>query len=750
MLLGGLAVAAFFAWPRVARRMGRPAPAWDAAGLDFRERLERLNAVNPRTAAVPERMAARIQQLDDAGKAAEARRLRISFSLKLIRAGDFARANKQLERVLEDLEGEAPQVASERRRVRKLLIGSYLRQGELENCIANHNQDSCLFPLAGGGLHSAERGSRGAITHLLAALEEDPEDLAARWLLNLAYMTLGGWPQGVPAPFRLAPELFTSEYDLPRYYDVAPAVGAAVNGISGGVATEDFDLDGDLDIVASSMEVTDPLRYLENTGGAFVDRTDAAGLGDEWGGLNVVHADYDNDGYADVLVLRGAWMGEWGSYPNSLLRNTGGRGFENVTEQAGVLGYHPTQNAAWGDLNLDGWLDLFVGNESTPGNPHPSELFVASGDGTFRESIEASGIAVHGFVKGSAFGDVDNDGRADLFVSRKGAPSSLYRNEAAAEGGWRFRDVTAELGMGEFEAFPCWFFDYDNDGWTDLFVAGNAAASPDESEDHIGDILGIRLGRDVQRDGYPRLFRNLEGRAMSEVGAELGLRREVMIMGSNFGDLDNDGWLDVYLGTGNPDFRAVMPNRMFRNAEGRAFQDVTTSGGFGHVQKGHGIAFADLDNDGDQDVYAVMGGWFASDDFPNALFENPGNANRWVTLRLSGATSNRSAIGARVRVDVETPRGRRSIHRTVGTGGSFGSASLQQEIGLGDALRVERIEVHWPASDRTQTFEEVALDGVYAIREDGGLEPLDVTPQPFRSGGEHAGHDHAGHGAHGG
>jgi hypothetical protein len=102
------------------------------------------------------------------------------------------------------------------------------------------------------------------------------------------------------------------------------------------------------------------------------------------------------------------------------------------------------------------------------------------------------------------------------------------------------------------------------------------------------------------------------------------LDRVLHAMGSGFGDLDNDGWLDFYLGTGDPDLLTLIPNRMFRNAGGTHFQDVTTSGGFGHLQKGHGVSFADLDNDGDQDVHEDLGGAVTGDVYPNVLFENPG------------------------------------------------------------------------------------------------------------------------------
>src|SRR5690606_16860929 len=141
------------------------------------------------------------------------------------------------------------------------------------------------------------------------------------------------------------------------------------------------------------------------------------------------------------------------------------------------------------------------------------------------------------------------------------------------------------------------------------------------------------------------------------------------------------------------DLRTLIPNRMFRNAEGRFFQDVTTATGTGHIQKGHGIAFADMDDDGCQDVYVALGGALTGDFARNALFHNPGNSNKWIKLKLTGVTANRAAIGARIKVTVRTPGGKREIHRVVSSGGSFGSNPLRQEIGLANATAIESVDI---------------------------------------------------------
>jgi hypothetical protein len=168
-----------------------------------------------------------------------------------------------------------------------------------------------------------------------------------------------------------------------------------------------------------------------------------------------------------------------------------------------------------------------------------------------------------------------------------------------------------------------------------------------------------------------------------------------------------------------------MPNRMFRNAGGSLFQDVTTSGGFGHLQKGHGVAFGDLDNDGDQDIYEVIGGWFTGDIYQSVLFENPGHGNHWITVVLEGVRSNRMAIGARVKFQVATPGGTRQVHQLVSSGGSFGDSSFQLETGLGDATALEAIEITWPATGKTQKFRNVPLDQFVRIRE-GDSAPTSV------------------------
>jgi hypothetical protein len=620
-------------------------------------------------------------------------------------------------------------------RVRQQLAVAYLRLGEQENCLLNHAAAVCMFPLDESAVHTRRRGSEAAVAIFSEFLERNPDDLPTRWLLNIGYMTLGQYPSGVPQRWLIPPESFASDYDIKPFRDVAPLLGLATLGLSGGSVMEDLDGDGYLDLMVSSSGVRDQLRFFRNNGdGTFTERTYEAGLEGLLGGLNLVHADYDNDGHPDVLVLRGGWWGRGGRHPNSLLRNNGDGTFSDVTEAAGLLSFRPTQTAAWGDFDNDGFLDLYIGNESSPGEMHPAELYRNNGDGTFTNVTRQAGVGFIGYVKGVAWGDYNNDGLLDLYVSNFNGDNALYRNDGPdAEGRWRFTDVAGQAGVAEpFHSFPVWFFDYDNDGWQDLLVLPYDRGILSGSSQALGAAAAEYLGRPARVE-MPRLYRNNRDGTFRDVTREARLDRVMYAMGSNVGDLDNDGYLDFYVGTGAPDFRTLYPNRMFRNAEGRFFQDVTTSGRFGHLQKGHGVSFGDLDNDGDQDIYAVIGGAYEGDAFQNVLFENPGHGNRWISLRLEGVASNRSAIGARLKLTVETAAGPRDIHATVGTGGSFGSSSLRQEIGLGQARRLSRVEIFWPATGKTQVFEDVPMDRFYAVREDApALAPLQLRTFGFR------------------
>ena len=370
-----------------------------------------------------------------------------------------------------------------------------MRQGEIDNCLVMTNSDRCLFPLREGGRHHDLAGAAAAFATFTALADREPANLEARWLLNLAAMLLGRHPEGVPARHRLSPDLFRSKMAAPRFTDVARAAGVGTNSTAGGTVVDDFDGDGRLDIVLTSVDYCAPARLYRNRGdGTFEDRTEAAGLSAQIGGLNASHADYDNDGDLDLFIHRGGWEI---AMRNSLLRNDGGR-FTDVTQAAGLAnGVFATHSAAWADYDNDGWVDLYVGHELAP-----SRLYRNRGDGTFEDVSARAGVAGNAFTKGVAWGDYDNDGFPDLYASNMFGDNFLYRNR----GDGTFEEIAAKLKVQEpFASFPTWWFDYDNDGWLDLFVV----AYPNSVEEFVKHYLGqpplaetLQLYRNDGRGGF--------------------------------------------------------------------------------------------------------------------------------------------------------------------------------------------------------------------------------------------------------
>jgi hypothetical protein len=365
----------------------------------------------------------------------------------------------------------------------------------------------------------------------------------------------------------------------------------------------------------------------------------------------------------------------------------------------------------WADVDNDGRVDLFVGNESSA-----SQLFRNKGDGTFEDIAPSAGVGRKAFTKGVAAADYDNDGDVDFYVSNLGGGNFLYRNN----GDRTFSDVALDAGVpGADLGFPTWFFDYDNDGWDDLLVSSYYLSIGETGRRYLG------LPRNANT---MKLYRNLGNGRFADVTAQVGLDKAYMPMGSNFGDIDNDGYLDIFLGGGSPSYGALAGTVLLHNKAGQAFVDVTASSGTGELHKGHGVAFADLDNDGDQEIAFRVGGATPGDAHAFRLFDNPGAGGDWLGLRLVGARSNRAALGARITVTVRTGGTARTVHRTVTSGGSFGASPLQQHVGLGPAAGAVDVDVLWPASGTRQHFAGVAKNQVLEIRENAGT--VRTLPRP--------------------
>lgn len=611
-----------------------------------------------------------------------------------------------------------------------------LRLAERQNCVNNHTTESCLIPIVNSGVHRLKAGSRRAIEVYTGILARIPNDYEARYLLNMAYMTIGEYPDKVPAEF-LIPNLDKdmSGVSVKPFVDVAPDLGLNKKNKAGGVIVEDFNNDGYLDIITSDWGLDGTMHYFKNNANnTFTDVSEKSGLSRFKGGLNIMQTDYNNDGLIDIFVARGAWMPDpFGKQPNSLLRNNGNGTFSDITIDAGLLSFHPTQAAAWRDFNNDGWLDLFIGNETKSlGEMHGCELYINNKNGTFTDIAEEVGCNINTFIKGVTVADYDNDGWQDIFLSTLQETKVLLKNKGIQKNGKVvFEDVTHKAGLGEVFrfTFPTWFWDFDNDGWQDIFICGYQFDGS-LSASYTSDLLGIP---NLASKMY--LFRNKHDGTFEDVSVEAGVNHSIFAMGSNFGDIDNDGYLDMYLGTGNPEYQSLVPNKLYKNIDGKRFADVTISGRVGNLQKGHAVGISDLDNDGDQDIFIEVGGAYTGDAYNNSLYLNPGqNDNRWIKLKLEGKESNRPAIGARIKVTFKENGKTRSVYQDVNSGGSFGSSSLRREIGIGQANMIDEIMITWPRTKKKQVFRNIKPNQFLKITEGSdALEEINLKSLNFDS-----------------
>ncbi|RFZ91796.1 CRTAC1 family protein [Mucilaginibacter conchicola] len=591
---------------------------------------------------------------------------------------------------------------------------AYMRLGERTNCMLNHNGSSCVFPIKDAGVHIIKTGSTKAIETYQNILKSKPDDLESRWLLNIAYMTLGGYPDRVPAQYLIPGLDNTKGANVRPFTDMAADLGLNINGRAGGVIAEDFDNDGYLDLITSGWELNDPMHYFKNNqDGTFTDVTATSGLKGINGGLNIQQTDYDNDGYKDIFVMRGAWNAHgFGDQPSSLLHNNGDGTFTDVTISAGLLFFHPTQAAVWADFNNDGWLDVFIGFESPMGFDQieidESKLFINNHDGTFTDVADKAHCNIVSFIKGVTAADYDNDGWPDIFASTLDGRKFLLKNKGKAGAIPDFEDVSEASGVAANRngTFTTWFFDYNNDGWPDIMAADYRFTT---SLAYYA--AAAALGKPEPGNGNIYLFRNNRNGTFTEVTKQAGLDKVVFSMGANFGDIDNDGYPDMYFGSGNPDFKSLVPNKMFRNVNGERFEDVTISSRTGNLQKGHGVAFADFRNTGIQDIFAEMGGAVIGDSYRSSLYVNPGqNNNNWISLKLEGTIANSAAIGSRIKITFTDNGVKRSVYKDVNSGGSFGSSPLAQEIGVGQAKILDDIEIKWAGSKTVQHFKSVAVN----------------------------------------
>jgi len=487
-----------------------------------------------------------------------------------------------------------------------------------------------------------------------------------------------------------------------------------VESTGAGCAFLDYDGDGDLDLYlvngryhpelshARGRRLAGRLRnalYRNNGDGTFTDATDEAGVGDTGYGMAVVAADYDNDGDTDLFVTN------YGR--DTLYRNEGNGTFTDATESAGVGDTRWTVGASFFDFDRDGLLDLYVGGyllfdpdyryyfaaDAFPGPlSYPGQrdtLYRNLGDGTFEDVTKAAGLASpDGRAMGVAACDIDDDGDDDLYVANDGMENYLYRNL----GGGAFQNVALATGTafgqnGEAtSAMGPEFGDFDADGLIDIFV-------PDM--------------------GYGCLYRNTGKGWFDEKSARLGVAAvlgQYTSWSGNFLDVDNDGWLDIFVVNGDAHHLEPEEDTLLLNRQSAGFEDVSAKTGEALEAKfvGRGSASGDFDNDGDLDLLVLN-----LNDRPRLLRNDAAKSNHWIELRLVGTASNRDAVGARVRL---TAGGHTQLRDVRTSSGYLSQSDPRLHFGLGSSAVVDRIEISWP-SGTVQNLRKIAADRLLTVIE---------------------------------
>ena len=530
-----------------------------------------------------------------------------------------------------------------------------------------------------------------------------------QWLLRVALDRLPGPP---PLPESAIfpvdePKVDAANPPLLAFEDIAPKVGIHHLNGNGTCAWGDIDGDGDLDLIVAGSGTF--IRVYRNDGDRFTDVTEEVGLGHVPSGYSLNLVDYDNDGWLDLFISLNGWSGPM---PDLLFHNERGR-FVNVSKKSGADDPGSGFVSLWGDLDNDGWLDFVVANGVLK-EGSVTQIYRNNRDGTFTNVTKAAGLnepPAYGGI-GIALGDYDKDGRIDILINgHDGAPDRLYHND----GNMRFTEVAKKAGVVQptHNGFVCFFFDYNNDGWPDILTTSLAPW-----EVTVG---GLRKGyapanaRSVHPDAS-RLFRNNGDGTFTDFTFQSKLYYPTGTMGGGVADVDNDGYLDVYLGTGDPQLSRLEPNRFFRNNADGTFADLTRYVGFARPgNKGHGVSFVDIDDDGDLDIFAQLGGHYPGDHTYNAFYRNlKGNRNNWLEVDLRGVKSNRFAVGAQLTVKA----GGLLVYREVKASEGFGATNpYRQHFGLGKHAKIDSLDVRWPSGEK-HSFANLDVNQIISLRED--------------------------------
>jgi FG-GAP-like repeat/FG-GAP repeat len=617
------------------------------------------------------------------------------------------------------------------------LAMSYLREAEAQNCLAklrpipggtddapedgphaHEVQFMCSLPLV--QFHQQPENSRQAAKVFERLLDRyDPKNDLYRWLLNFCYMTIHGFPQQVPSRYLIRSRFIDTFYgdrakraeaenSTLAFAERAKDLGVANYGTGRGVAVEDFDKDGFLDIVTGGQ--FEGLKYYKNDRGArFIDETVKAGLDGVKQPFIITAADYDNDGWPDLFIARP--LGRF-----QLFHNNQNGTFTDVTASSGLVDgmtddeIAATWVSAWADVNNDGFLDLFLAQWSMKvpfakgllAKPAMDSKLFINDHGHFIDRTREYGLA--DLVKGqtyvgATFGDYNSDGYPDLFLSSPARAASVLLKNVAGQRFYRTNAIPPDRC-----GFLAAFLDVNHDGKLDILQVGTGDARTATQMAVFGEDL------EKNRSNHTTLYVQTADGHFEGDGDFFDM--PIGAMGASFGDINNDGCYDFYLGTGDPESWFVLPNLMYLGeSEGThcliRTKNISMLQGFGTVQKGHGIVFFDFNNDGKQDIYSSLGGMWPSDSWANQFFVNNSKVSaHWVDIRLHGHRTNFFGVGCTIRVIAESPEGE-SIERyyLMNNGTGFGSSPYLVHLGLMNAVRINKIEVYWPVSRHWESYD---------------------------------------------
>lgn len=529
----------------------------------------------------------------------------------------------------------------------------------------------------------------------VAFLDQDPDDARSRYWLWLAAEKAGGYPNTVPQASRME---VVAGYEPTTIVMEEVAAEIGLDKVSGGRGTAVFDSNGDgtLDVVIAGAHAG--CSYFRNNGdGTFTDISAGSGLDQCVYAFNLAVGDYNNDGLPDLFISGMGFFNGQGV----LMRNNGDGTFTNVTKEAGLGMWGPAFTAVWADYDLDGYLDLFIVNNlgGLFDRKTPNRLYHNNGDGTFTDVTREAGLSTDWPSLGATWGDFNNNGFQDLFVSNLGS-AQLFRNN----GDGTFRDVSRAAGIDTpviGSASLC--CDIDNDGWLDIVQF--TYSRPQDV------IHTLRTGHGPKGATPLRVFRNNRDGTFTDIAPELGVDGCWGTMSGAAGDATNNGSLDLLLGNGDPSMDRCEASVLLEG-DGERFRNITFASGMPFTGKGHGANMADLAGDGRLHLIVGAGGLYPGDLMTTTVHrpkELPGN---YLNVRLVGTNSNRDAVGARIRLRA----GGRDQFRVVSPGSGFGCMPYEQHFGLGTLAHADQLEIRWP-SGHQQLLDSLPINQTISIVE---------------------------------